>query len=73
MKEVLVTPPPSAEFHNLALREYLESITEYIACDLKNIPYTIVVTPLGESKVDYTFDSVDSGKWHMTIELSPVQ
>ena len=73
MKPTLVTPPPTAEFHNLALREYLEELTEYISCDINNIPYTIGVTPLGESKVECTFDSVDSGKWHMTIELSPAQ
>ena len=70
MKPVLVPPP--MQFNNNALRDYLEQIIAYIPENTKPLPYTISANPMGDSKVDCTIETESEGKWHLTIELSPV-
>lgn len=73
MKAPLFPPEVPTPMTNKLLRNYLSELLEHIASNDNKLPCTIVSAPLGDSKVDCTFDTEDKGKWHVTIDLSPVQ
>lgn len=70
MRPILVTIP--LQFNHQTLRSYIDDIRQCIPEGNSPIPCTASVTQMGDSKVTCTFETEDQGKWHLTIELSPV-
>lgn len=73
MKVPLFPPMVPSPMTNNGLRDYISELLKHIASNDNKLPCTVVSTPLGDSKIDCTFDTEDNGKWHVTIDLSPVQ
>lgn len=73
MKAPLFPPMVPSPMTNNGLRDYISELLKHIASNDNKLPCTVVSTPLEDSKIDCTFDTEDNGKWHVTIDLSPVQ